>query len=88
VGIKVHTRDGDRYAIVVFWSEADRTWVADVPDLKSCAAVGNTRDEAAVEVSIAIGAWLDAARDTGLEIPKPVFPQTGFGAGKLSHLYT
>jgi predicted RNase H-like HicB family nuclease len=70
VGVKVHNRDGDRYAIVVFWSEEDRAWVADVPDLRSCAVFGNTRGEAVTELSIAISAWLAAARDAGLEIPK------------------
>jgi predicted RNase H-like HicB family nuclease len=73
VGVKVHTRDGDRYAVIVFWSEEDRAWVADVPDLKSCAAFGSTREEAVAEVSIAIDAWLAAARDAGLDIPKPQF---------------
>ena len=63
----------NRYAIIVFWSEEDGAWVADVPDLKSCAAFGSTREEAVAEVSIAIDAWLDAARDAGLEIPKPRF---------------
>jgi predicted RNase H-like HicB family nuclease len=63
----------NRYAIIVFWSEEDGAWVADVPDLKSCAALGSTREEAVAEVSIAIDAWLDAARDAGLEIPKPRF---------------
>jgi predicted RNase H-like HicB family nuclease len=73
VGVEVHNRDGDRYAIIVFWSEEDRAWVADVPDIKSCAAFGSTRDEAVAEVSIAIDAWLAAARDAGWEIPKPQF---------------
>ena len=59
------------YAIIVFWSEDDGAWVADVPDLKSCSAFGDTREEAVAEVGIAIEAWLAAARDAGLEIPKP-----------------
>ena len=61
----------NRYAIIVFWSEDDRAWVADVPDLKSCAAFGSTPEEAFAEVRIAMDAWLAAARDAGLEIPKP-----------------
>jgi len=59
----------NRYAII--WSEDDRAWVADVPDLKSCAAFGSTPEEAFAEVHIAMDAWLAAARDAGLEIPKP-----------------
>jgi predicted RNase H-like HicB family nuclease len=63
----------NRYAIIVFWSDEDRTWVADVPDLKSCSAFGKTPEEAVAEVRIAMDAWLAAARDAGLKIPKPRF---------------
>jgi predicted RNase H-like HicB family nuclease len=41
--------------------------------LKSCAAFGSTPEEAFAEVRIAMNAWLDAAREAGLEIPKPQF---------------
>jgi predicted RNase H-like HicB family nuclease len=60
----------NRYAIIVFWSDADGSWVADVPDLKSCAAFAATPEEAVAEVRIAMDAWLDAARDAKLPIPK------------------
>jgi predicted RNase H-like HicB family nuclease len=33
------------YAIIVFWSDEDAAWVADVPDLKSCSAFGATPEE-------------------------------------------
>jgi predicted RNase H-like HicB family nuclease len=59
------------YAIVVFWSDDDSAWVADVPDLKSCSALGATPEEAVSEVSVAMEAWLEAARQAGLEIPAP-----------------
>ena len=60
-----------RYAINVFWSKEDAAWIADVPDLKSCSAFGSSPEEAAAEVRIAIEAWLSAAREAGLQIPKP-----------------
>jgi predicted RNase H-like HicB family nuclease len=61
----------NRYAVVVFWSEEDGTWVADVPDLKSCSAFGSSREEALAEVQVAMDAWLSAARENGLPIPEP-----------------
>lgn len=67
------TEPVNRCAIVVFWSEEDGGWIADVPDLKSCSAFGSTREEAVAEVGIAIDAWLVAARETGLTIPEPRF---------------
>lgn len=59
----------NRYHVNVFWSESDRCWVADIPDLKSCAAFGDTPAEAVEEVERAAEAWLEAARDAGLPLP-------------------
>ena len=61
----------NRYAVVVFWSEEDGTWVADVPDLKSCSAFGSSREEALAEVQVAMDAWLSTAREKGLPVPEP-----------------
>ena len=63
----------NRYAIIIFWSEDDGAWVADVPDLKSCSALGGTPEEALEQVRAAMDAWLAVARDSGLEIPEPRF---------------
>jgi predicted RNase H-like HicB family nuclease len=63
----------NRYAIIVFWSEEDGSWVADVPDLKSCSAFGSTPEAALAEVQVAMEAWLQVAQDAGMDIPKPQF---------------
>lgn len=60
-----------RYHINLFWSRRDESWVADVPDLKSCAAFGDTPEEALAEARIAIEGWLEAARANKLSIPEP-----------------
>jgi len=59
------------YHISVFWSEEDRAWVADVPDLEFCSAHGPTPVEAVRQVEIAIATWLDAARAAGKSIAEP-----------------
>jgi predicted RNase H-like HicB family nuclease len=58
-----------KYHINLFWSAADEAWVADVPDLKSCAAYGDSPTEALSEAEIAIEAWLDVAKQKGLPLP-------------------
>jgi predicted RNase H-like HicB family nuclease len=58
------------YAIIVFWSDEDGAWVADVPDLRSCAALGDTPEEAVAEVRVAMEAWLATAREAGHSIPE------------------
>ena len=60
-----------RFHINVFWSDEDKAWVADAPDLKSCSAFGDTPEEALHELETAINAWLAAAREKGLPIPEP-----------------
>jgi predicted RNase H-like HicB family nuclease len=62
-----------RYHINVFWSEEDKAWVADVPDLKFCSAFGDTPEAALKEVKRAMEAWLETARESGHAIPKPSF---------------
>jgi predicted RNase H-like HicB family nuclease len=63
----------NRYAIIVFWSDEDAAWIADVPDLKSCSAFGATPEEAVAEVSVAMEAWLAAAREAGHPLPAARF---------------
>jgi predicted RNase H-like HicB family nuclease len=59
------------YHINVFWYEPDRCWISDVPDLSGCSAHGETPTEAVREAEVAIGLWLDVAREHGNVIPEP-----------------
>jgi predicted RNase H-like HicB family nuclease len=59
------------YPINVFWSDADEAWVADVPDLDYCSAVGDTAHAAVSEAEVAVEAWLEAPRSSGQPIPAP-----------------
>ncbi len=60
-----------KYHIDLFWSEEDDAWVADVPDLQSCSAFGDTPAEALAEVEKAMEGWLAVAHEDGLPIPEP-----------------
>ena len=59
------------YHINVFYSDEDDGYVADIPDLEACSAVGSTPEEALAEVERAKEVWLAAARDAGRPIPEP-----------------
>ena len=59
------------YHINVFYSEEDGGWIADIPDLKSCSAFGQTPEEALREVQLAKAAWLETCRARKKPIPKP-----------------
>ncbi len=59
------------YAIVIFYRDEDEGFIAVVPELAGCSAFGETEEEALSEVKVAIGLWLDTAREEGREIPEP-----------------
>lgn len=70
-----------RYHINVFWSQADECWVADVPDLKSCSAFGDTPEEAIAEARLAIEGWLEVAHEHGMPIPEARYRPAIYAAG-------
>ena len=59
------------YHINVFYSEEDKYYVADIPDLKYCSACGSTPEQAVREVQRAKAAWLRAAKEEGKPVPQP-----------------
>jgi len=59
------------YHINIFYSKEDGGYIADIPDLDSCSAFGETPEQALKEVAIAKKAWLKAARQAGKPIPLP-----------------
>jgi len=59
------------YHINIFYSEEDGGYIADIPDLDSCSAFGETPQEALSAVERAKQAWLEAARAAGKPVPPP-----------------
>ena len=59
------------YHINIFYSEENGGYIADIPDLDSCSAFGDTPEQALAEVARAKEAWLEAARAAGKPIPPP-----------------
>ena len=55
--------------INIFYSEEDEGYIADIPDLESCSAFGETPERALAELEIAKKAWLEAARQAGKPSP-------------------
>lgn len=61
------------YHINVFYSDEDEAYIADIPDLTYCSAIGSTPEEAVREVQIAKAAWIEAAEASGRSIPVPLY---------------
>ncbi len=61
---------GVKYPIAVYWSEADKCWLANPIDLEGCCAHGDSPTDAVAEAEVAIKGWLETARNAGLAIPQ------------------
>jgi predicted RNase H-like HicB family nuclease len=60
-----------RYQALYWWSEEDRAYVAEVPDLPGCMADGETPEELRRNLRTVIRQWIQTARSLGRAIPPP-----------------
>ena len=60
-----------KYEVIIYWSEEDQAFIAEVPELPGCAADGQTYEEALTSAEAVIQEWLETARDLGRPIPAP-----------------
>ncbi len=60
-----------KYEIILYWSEEDQAFIAEVPELAGCAADGFTRQEALASIEQVIAEWIEIAKELGRPIPEP-----------------
>jgi predicted RNase H-like HicB family nuclease len=58
-----------RYEIILYWSEADHAFIAEVPELAGCAADGATYQEAIANVEVSSGSGLKRHGTSGGPFP-------------------
>jgi predicted RNase H-like HicB family nuclease len=60
-----------KYEMIIYWSEQNKTFLVEVPELPGCMADGETREEAIKNANEVIRQWIKTAKRLGREIPKP-----------------
>ena len=60
-----------KYEIIIYWSDADQAYIAEVPELPGCAADGLTYKQALASVEVIIREWIDTAKELNRPIPQP-----------------
>ena len=60
-----------RYEIILYWSNEDSCFIAEVPELRGCMSHGNTQEEALREIQVAMDLWIETAQEFGDPIPAP-----------------
>ncbi len=60
-----------KYEIIIYWSDEDDAFIAEVPELPGCAADGDTADAALANCQEAIELWISTAKEFGRSVPEP-----------------
>ncbi|MDO8691846.1 MAG: type II toxin-antitoxin system HicB family antitoxin [Dehalococcoidia bacterium] len=60
-----------KYETIIYWSDEDQAFVAEIPELPGCMAHGTSQEEALANAQEAIQLWLDTAMEFGDPIPEP-----------------
>ncbi len=60
-----------KYEVIIYWSEEDGVFIAEVPELPGCSAHGATQESALGSAQDAIRLWIDTAKEFGDPIPEP-----------------
>ena len=61
----------NKYEVIIYWSDEDQAFIAEVPELPGCAADGATYHEAIANVEVIVQEWIETARELGRPIPEP-----------------
>ena len=60
-----------RYEVIIYWSDEDQAFIAEVPELPGCAADGVTYQDAIANAEVVIQEWIETAQELGRSIPEP-----------------
>ncbi len=60
-----------KYEVVIWWSDDDGAFLAEVPELPGCMADGPSYAETVANVEVVIAEWIETARELGRPIPEP-----------------
>ena len=60
-----------KYEIIIYWSDEDDSYIAEVPELPGCMADGKSYSETLSNVEVIIREWIKIAKETGRQVPQP-----------------
>ena len=60
-----------KYEIIIYWSNEDDAYIAEVPELPGCTAHGDSQTAALENANEAIRLWMDTAEEFGDPVPEP-----------------
>jgi predicted RNase H-like HicB family nuclease len=60
-----------KYELIIYWSEEDSSYIAEVPELPGCTADGSSYQEVLNNTEKVIEEWIETAKLLGRDIPEP-----------------
>ena len=66
-----YSKISQNFEIIIYWSDEDEAFIAEVPELPGCAADGETYQEAVQNVEIIMQQWIETAQEIGRTVPQP-----------------
>lgn len=60
-----------KYEIIIYWSNEDNRYLAEVPELSGCISGDLTYEEALKNVEVIIDEWIVTAKKSGKAVPEP-----------------
>ena len=60
-----------KYEIIIYWSNEDNAFIAEVPELPGCMADGETYQQALANAEVVIKEWIETASELGRPVPNP-----------------
>lgn len=60
-----------KYETIIYWSNEDQSFLAEVPELPGCMSHGISPEDALKNINEAITLWIETAREDGENIPEP-----------------
>lgn len=60
-----------QYEVILYWSNEDNRYIAEVPELAGCMADGETMAEALENIHTVMEEWIETAQIMGKDIPEP-----------------
>ena len=59
-----------KYEIIIYWSDEDDAYIAEVPELPGCFSDGKTHQEVLKNIEVVIDEWIETAKSMGRPIPQ------------------
>ena len=60
-----------KYEMIIYWSDADQAFIAEVPELPGCAADGATYQKTLSNAEVIVREWIEMAKELGRPVPEP-----------------